>query len=76
MQFFEDGNKRTSLIIANKILIDIGEGLISLEGKRDKYLEKLKDYYEDESTIKEIMSFVKNSIYVSSNDLLNISNDK
>ena len=75
-QFFEDGNKRTSLIIANKILIDRGEGLISLEGKRDKYLEKLKDYYEDESKMEEIKSFVKGLIYTSSNYLFNLSNNK
>lgn len=32
-QFFWDGNKRTSMIVANKDLIEHGKGIISVEEK-------------------------------------------
>lgn len=45
-QFFWDGNKRTSLMLANKILIVAGAGILTI---MDKYIEKfntlLLDYY-------------------------------
>ena len=45
-QFFWDGNKRTSLMLANKILIVAGAGILTIT---DKYIEKfntvLLDYY-------------------------------
>lgn len=45
-QFFWDGNKRTSLMLANKILIAAGAGILTIT---DKYIEKfntvLLDYY-------------------------------
>lgn len=45
-QFFWDGNKRTSLMLANKILIMAGAGILTIT---DKYIEKfntvLLDYY-------------------------------
>ncbi|HBM98373.1 MAG TPA: death-on-curing protein [Ruminococcus sp.] len=45
-QFFWDGNKRTSLTLANKILITSGSGILTIT---DKYMEQfntlLLDYY-------------------------------
>ena len=45
-QFFWDGNKRTSLMLANKILIVAGAGILTIT---DKHMEKfntvLLDYY-------------------------------
>ena len=45
-QFFWDGNKRTSLMLANKILILAGAGIMTIT---DKYMEQfnslLLDYY-------------------------------
>lgn len=45
-QFFWDGNKRTSLMLANKILIAAGAGILTIT---DKYIEKfntvLLNYY-------------------------------
>lgn len=45
-QFFWDGNKRTSLTLANKILIAAGAGILTIT---DKYMEQfntlLLDYY-------------------------------
>lgn len=45
-QFFWDGNKRTSLMLANKILIMAGAGILTIT---DKYIEKfntvLLEYY-------------------------------
>lgn len=45
-QFFWDGNKRTSLMLANKILVSSGAGIMTIA---DKYMEQfnslLLDYY-------------------------------
>lgn len=45
-QFFWDGNKRTSLTLANKILIEAGAGILTIT---DKYMEQfnvlLLEYY-------------------------------
>lgn len=45
-QFFWDGNKRTSLMLANKVLVSAGAGIMTIT---DKYMEQfnalLLDYY-------------------------------
>jgi Fic family protein len=45
-QFFWDGNKRTSLVLANKILLEAGAGMLTIT---EKYMEQfnalLLDYY-------------------------------
>lgn len=45
-QFFWDGNKRTSMTLANKILISVGAGFLTIT---DRYMERfnglLLDYY-------------------------------
>lgn len=46
-QFFWDGNKRTSLLLANKILVSSGAGILTI---KDKYMEQfnslLLEYYD------------------------------
>ena len=46
-QFFWDGNKRTSLLLANKILVSAGAGILTI---KDKYMEQfnslLLEYYD------------------------------
>lgn len=58
-QLFWDGNKRTSTICANKIMIENGCGIIKIG---DKYLEEfnvlLTDFYNTNNKIK-----IKNFIY-------------
>ena len=47
-QFFWDGNKRTSLTVANKLLVSAGKGILTIT---DKHMEKfnalLLDYYNN-----------------------------
>ncbi|MDE5618024.1 MAG: Fic family protein, partial [Clostridia bacterium] len=50
-QLFIDGNKRTSVIFANHILISNGAGLIVIpEDSVPKYKKLLIDYYETDQT--------------------------
>lgn len=46
-QFFSDGNKRTAMLFANKILIENGKGIISIPIDKDvEFGELLIKYYE------------------------------
>ena len=46
-QIFIDGNKRVSMLIANKIMIDNGCGIIKIaQENQEKFYEKLIRYYE------------------------------
>ena len=57
-QFFWDGNKRTSMTLANKLLISNGAGMITIT---DNYMEQfntlLVDYYNtgDSQYLKEFL---------------------
>lgn len=45
-QFFWDGNKRTSMTLANKLLIDGGAGLLTITDKHmERFNELLLNYY-------------------------------
>ena len=45
-QFFWDGNKRTSMTLANKILIDAGTGMFTITDKHmERFIDLLLDYY-------------------------------
>lgn len=62
MQAFNDGNKRTAMLIANKILIENGKGIISVsEDNKEEFGYKLIAYYEDEEKINELKEFVYNN---------------
>lgn len=57
-QIFPDGNKRTSMLIANKMLIENGKGILSIPVElKDKFGELLIHYYEsnDSSEIKKFL---------------------
>lgn len=46
-QFFSDGNKRTAMLFANKMMIQNGKGVISIPVDEDIYFgEELTKYYE------------------------------
>lgn len=46
-QFFSDGNKRTAMLFANKIMIQHGKGIISIPVEEDvRFGEELIYYYE------------------------------
>lgn len=45
-QFFWDGNKRTSLTLANKILVMAGAGILTITDKHmEQFNNLLLDYY-------------------------------
>ena len=59
MQLFNDGNKRTAMLIANHELIKLGKGIISIsEENKVEFGTKLIAYYEDEQKIDELMEFI------------------
>ncbi len=46
-QFFSDGNKRTAMLFANKIMIENGKGIISIPIEEDiNFGNELTKYYE------------------------------
>lgn len=63
-QFFWDGNKRTSLMLANKILLAAGAGILTIT---DKYIEQfntlLLDYYNTGDSADLKVFLYENAIY-------------
>ena len=52
-QFFNDGNKRTSMLFANKILIENGKGIISVPVDQDvEFGNKILEFYETNNNTK------------------------
>ena len=52
-QFFNDGNKRTSMLFANKILIENGKGIISVSVDQDvEFGNKILEFYETNDNTK------------------------
>ena len=59
MQAFNDGNKRTAMLVANHQLIRYGKGIISISDEdRVEFGTKLIEYYEDEEKIKDLKDFL------------------
>lgn len=59
MQLFNDGNKRTSMLIANHELIKSGRGIISIgEENKVEFGTKLIEYYEDEDKLEILVDFI------------------
>ena len=57
-QFFWDGNKRTSLVLANKILLEAGAGMLTITANNmEKFNTLLLDYYNTgkPETLKEFL---------------------
>ena len=63
-QFFWDGNKRTSLMLANKILVSSGTGIMTIT---DKYMEQFNTlllYYYNTGSSEELKKFLyENAIH-------------
>ena len=58
-QLFWDGNKRTSTIVANKIMIQNGKGIIKVpDNKLEQFNTLLSDYYTTNN-----MDIIKQFIY-------------
>lgn len=59
MQLFNDGNKRTAMLVANHELIKNGRGILAVpEEEKAEFGEKLIGYYENEDKIEELVLFV------------------
>lgn len=59
MQLFNDGNKRTSMLIANHELIKNGRGIISIpEEEKVAFGCKLIKYYENEEEMEDLKIFI------------------
>lgn len=62
MQVFNDGNKRTSMLIANHELIKSGKGIISIsEDNKEEFGMRLISYYENEEKLEELKLFIYNN---------------
>lgn len=59
LQFFNDGNKRTAMLLANHELIKNGLGILSIsEANKIEFGEKLIKYYEDENALESLKEFI------------------
>lgn len=59
LQYFNDGNKRTSMLAANFELIKNGKGIISIsEENKVEFGNRLIRYYEEESNLEELKKWL------------------
>ena len=59
MQLFNDGNKRTAMLVCNHELIKNGLGIVSIAEKdKVEFGNKLIEYYENEEQLNELISFI------------------
>ena len=59
MQLFNDGNKRTAMLIANHELIKSGRGIITVsENNKVEFGTKLIAYYENEDKLEDLIQFI------------------
>lgn len=59
MQAFNDGNKRTAMLIANHELIRTGRGIVSIsEENKVEFGTRLIEYYENEEKIEKLVEFI------------------
>lgn len=63
-QLFWDGNKRTSTIIANKIMINNGKGIILVQEEYILEFNKLLTEYHNTSNDEKIIEFIYNNCIV------------
>lgn len=60
-QFFWDGNKRTSMTLANKLLIQAGAGMLTISDKcMERFNELLLEYYNTDKK-ERLLSFLYNN---------------
>lgn len=64
MQLFNDGNKRTAMLIANHELIKSGKGIISISMEfKEEFGDELISYYENEDKLEKLKTFLfRNSL--------------
>jgi len=63
-QLFWDGNKRTSIIVANKILIQNGKGILMITDENlEKFNELLSEYYSTDFSEELEMFLYENCIF-------------
>ena len=60
-QLFWDGNKRTSMIVANKIMIENGKGIITIKEEYLLEFNKLLTNYYNTNDDEEIINFIYNN---------------
>ena len=59
MQYFSDGNKRTSMLVANHELIKNSQGIIAVpEDKKVEFGNLLINYYENEENLSKLTNFL------------------
>lgn len=59
LQYFNDGNKRTAMLIANHEMIKNGKGIISIAKEfKEEFGEKLIAYYENEDKLEKLKQFI------------------
>lgn len=62
MQPFWDGNKRTSIILANRLLIENHSGIISINNHHfEEFNNLLSNYYNDNTKLEEVALFIENN---------------
>lgn len=59
-QLFWDGNKRTSMIIANKIMIENGKGIITVKEENLLEFNKLLTEHYNTNNDEKIINFIYN----------------
>lgn len=57
-QFFSDGNKRSAMLFANKILIKNGKGIISIPVEEDDHFAQLLTRYYETNEIEPLKQFI------------------
>ena len=60
-QLFWDGNKRTSIIVANKILISEGKGILTIKDEHLNEFNKLLTNFYDTNDSSKIEEFLYNN---------------
>ena len=59
MQLFNDGNKRTAMLVANHELIKYGKGIVSVsEEFKEEFGMKLIAFYEDDNNLEALKNFL------------------
>lgn len=59
LQLFNDGNKRTSMLIANHELIKLGRGVLAVDVEdKVEFGKRIIDYYENEEKLQDLISFL------------------
>jgi DNA-binding phage protein len=75
MQFFNNGNKRTSLCFCNAILIKNDLDFIKIDSNR-KFTDALVKYYEDDKNFERFLTLVKKASLIKLNSVLETNDHK